>query len=161
MPSAGHHLPVLHAGPDHQAVPGEAQEGDQPDHQQPAAMISSSPPFGTAAPRISVTCRVQSGRGNGRASAPQVACNSATPASDRPTVTSTCSMVPGRAGGSAPARPAATTSAPAATPKATASRTPSLALARQVARRPPGRVGADTEEQPVREVEHVGQAEDQ
>ena len=45
------------------------------------------------AERCRVTCRVHSGRGNGRASAPQIACSSATPASDSPTVTSTCSMV--------------------------------------------------------------------
>ncbi len=69
------------------------RKASSPPSTSTAAMISSSPAFGTFAPRIEVTSRVHAGRGNGRGSAPQVAWSSATPASDRPTVTSTCSMV--------------------------------------------------------------------
>ena len=161
----GDHRPVLDPGPDHQADAGVAEEGEQrQQHHAGAADQQQARRSGTLAPPIEVTWRRPlADAGTAAASAPQIACSSATPASDSPTVTSTCSMV--RAverpdqhqldqRRRPPRRPHAERRPRAGSPsrRAGAGHAPA---AHQVAYAP------DRQEQPVREVEHVGQAEHQ
>ena len=134
----------------------QRRKASSPASTSTAAPISRNRSTGTWAPSTGVTRAAHSGRGYGSGSAPHTDCSSATPASDRPTVTSTCSVVRRYSGRIR----TSSTSAPVSAP--TRRRRTSTASGRRPAwRGPPGGVRADGQEQPVREVEHPGQPEDQ